>query len=124
MRDQIHESMGVSYIPSRGLAFAVHPAKSRYKYMLFLTAYFDESGSLSDPTKNFTGIAGFVAPIGVWNQVEREWDEIVRSPKFALTEYFHMKICTIVKKDSFLRGHLILEMNCTKIWYLSWFALR
>jgi hypothetical protein len=59
--------------------------------MLFLTAYFDESGDSEDPNAHFMGMAGFVAPAEIWKQVEREWDAVVSDREFALTEYFHMK---------------------------------
>jgi hypothetical protein len=59
--------------------------------MLFLTAYFDESGDSEDPKLHFMGMAGFVAPAEIWKQVEKGWDAIVNSPEFALTEPFHMK---------------------------------
>lgn len=59
--------------------------------MLYLTAYFDESGDADDPTRHFVGMAGFLAPADSWKQVESEWESIVNSPQFALTEYFHMK---------------------------------
>lgn len=59
--------------------------------MLFMTAYFDESGDSEDPTRHFMGMAGFVAPAEVWKQVESDWDAVANDPEFALTEYFHMK---------------------------------
>ena len=59
--------------------------------MLFLTAYFDESGDFNDPKKNFTGMAGFIAPAAIWQQVEEKWDAIVKRPEYDLKKYVHMK---------------------------------
>jgi hypothetical protein len=88
---QIDERIGVHYVPLRGIASALHSYRSKHRYMLFMTAYFDESGDSEDPTKNFMGMAGFIAPAAVWKQVEEEWDAVINAPEFALNEYFHMK---------------------------------
>lgn len=57
--------------------------------MLSLKAYFDESGHIKDPNLHFTGMAGFVAPERIWNEVERKWEAI--KSEYSLQEPFHMR---------------------------------
>jgi len=59
--------------------------------MLLLRAYFDESGHAKDPNLRFTGMAGFVAPAAVWDEVERRWKAVTTSPEYALQQPFHMR---------------------------------
>lgn len=60
--------------------------------MLALKAYFDESGHImDDPNLPFTGIAGFVAPAKVWEDVEKEWHDVICAPQYDLKEPFHMR---------------------------------
>jgi hypothetical protein len=54
-----------------------------------LSGYFDESGHSQDPTCKIAGMAGFVAPAGVWEVFEEEWKDTLRNA--GLTEAFHMR---------------------------------
>src|SRR5258705_7605564 len=53
------------------------------------TGYFDESGHSQDPACNIAGMAGFVAPVGVWEVFEQEWMSTLRNA--GLSEAFHMR---------------------------------
>ncbi len=77
------------YSPVMHLASAIHSAASRKKFMLMLTAYFDETGHADDPQLSFAGMAGFVAPAGAWANFEDQWNDTLRNAQ--LSEPFHMK---------------------------------
>ncbi len=57
--------------------------------MLFLKAYFDGSGHIKDPNLHFTGMAGFVAPKRIWEDVQGKWNAIACD--YSLREPFHMR---------------------------------
>jgi hypothetical protein len=78
-------------ISVKGIAAALHSRGSKGRLMLFLTAYFDESGDFADPASNFTGMSGWFAPIKVWEELEDKWEALVKNPPFGLTKAFHMK---------------------------------
>jgi hypothetical protein len=59
--------------------------------LLFLTAYFDESGDFDNPNLNFTGMSGFIAPTKVWEKIEDRWNGIIHLPEYDLKKFFHMK---------------------------------
>jgi hypothetical protein len=75
----------------RHLALAIHPANSKQKFLLMLnlTSYTDETGHPDDPTLEYVGMAGFVAPFGAWEIFEAAWDDLLRNA--GLAEPFHMK---------------------------------
>lgn len=56
---------------------------------LNLTSFMDETGHANDPTLHFAGMAGFVAPIGVWKVFEQHWNDLLA--KAGVSEPFHMK---------------------------------
>jgi hypothetical protein len=57
--------------------------------MLNLTSYMDETGHSDDPTLDYVGMAGFVAPFGSWEVLETGWDDLLGNA--GLREPFHMK---------------------------------
>jgi len=57
--------------------------------MLNLTSYMDETGHSDDPTLEYVGMAGFVAPFGAWEVFETGWGDLLRNA--GLHEAFHMK---------------------------------
>jgi hypothetical protein len=75
----------------RRLAFSIHPANSRKEIllMLSLTSFMDETGHADDPTLHFAGMAGFVAPVGVWEVFQERWIDLLE--KAGLHEPFHMR---------------------------------
>lgn len=56
---------------------------------LNLTSFMDETGHADDPKLHFAGMAGFVAPIGVWKVFEQHWNDLLA--KAGLCEPFHMR---------------------------------
>lgn len=56
---------------------------------LHLTSFMDETGHADDPKLHFAGMAGFVAPIGVWKVFEQHWNDLLA--KAGVSESFHMK---------------------------------
>ncbi len=56
--------------------------------MLVLHAYFDETGHGDDTNTKFLGIAGCLARVEVWKNVERKWNAALQSEGLP---YFHMK---------------------------------
>jgi hypothetical protein len=59
------------------LARAIHPARSKLKFMLGLAAYFDESGHSEDPACRFVGIGGMCAPAAAWDEFEGKWQAVL-----------------------------------------------
>src|SRR5436189_5566341 len=57
--------------------------------MLNLTSYMDETGHSDDPTLEYVGMAGFIAPYGAWEIFESGWADLLRNG--GLNEPFHMK---------------------------------
>jgi hypothetical protein len=57
--------------------------------MLNLTSYMDETGHSEDPALEYVGMAGFLAPYGVWEVFEERWLNAMSNAGF--TEPFHMK---------------------------------
>lgn len=60
--------------------------------MLFLVnriSYMDETGHPDDPACNYVGVAGFVAPAGVWEVFAERWQTALNNA--CLKEPFHMK---------------------------------
>ena len=57
--------------------------------LLNLTSYMDETGHSNDPTLEYVGMAGFVAPFGAWEVFETEWSDLLRNA--GLRGPFHMK---------------------------------
>ena len=57
--------------------------------MLNLTSYMDETGHSDDPLLEYVGMAGFVAPFGVWEVFETGWSDLLQNA--GLREPFHMK---------------------------------
>jgi hypothetical protein len=73
----------------RHIAFSLHAPGSREKLMALVTSYMDETGHSDDPSFRFAGMAGFVAPIDLWEKFGKTWQEILDI--FNLKEPFHMK---------------------------------
>lgn len=64
----------------------------RYKYMLMLHAYFDETGHGNDANTKILGIAGCLTRKELWKKVEDEWTKALKSeglPYFHMKEYAH-----------------------------------
>src|SRR5271170_6582572 len=59
------------------LARAIHSPQSKHKFMLGLSAYFDESGDAEDPKCHFVGMAGLVAPSKAWEDFDGKWQAIL-----------------------------------------------
>lgn len=57
--------------------------------MLNLVSYTDEGGHSEDPTLNYIGMAGFVAPAGTWDVFSGQWLEVLKNA--GLKEPFHMR---------------------------------
>jgi hypothetical protein len=80
-----------AYIPIAHLACIMHPSNSKEKLLYLLTAYMDESGHSADPAYHFAAMAGFVAPLKVWEVVGDIWERVCKWKPFELQEPFHMK---------------------------------
>ena len=80
-----------TYIPIAHLACIMHPASSKEKLMLMLTAYMDESGHSADPATHFAAMAGFVAPLEIMQVAGALWDKTIKKIPFELQGPFHMK---------------------------------
>jgi hypothetical protein len=59
------------------LARAIHSSRSQHKFMLGLSAYFDESGDADDPECHFVGMAGLIAPSEAWEKFDGKWQAIL-----------------------------------------------
>lgn len=59
------------------LAWAIHPIRSKLKFMLGLSAYFDESGHSDDPRCRFVGMGGLIAPASAWEEFDGKWAAIL-----------------------------------------------
>ncbi len=73
------------------LSHSIHQPQSRERFfvMVFdLTSYMDETGHADDPVLNFAGMAGFVAPLKIWEAFGRLWQDVL--DKAGLKEPFHM----------------------------------
>lgn len=75
----------------RFLASAIHPPTSKRKFLFVLNyvLYADESGHSEDPELYYAGMAGFIAPAGVWEVFDERWREHMRIAEFK--KPFHMK---------------------------------
>lgn len=76
------------YSPVRHLASAIFPFSYKYKLMLMLSAYMDETGHPHDLNSRFVGMAGLLAPSLNWERFESQWNDTLN--RFNL-DYFHMK---------------------------------
>ena len=59
------------------LSRGIHPSRSKHKFMLSLSAYFDESGHADDPDCQFVGVGGLCAPAAAWNDLDDKWQGIL-----------------------------------------------
>jgi hypothetical protein len=59
------------------LARAIHPSRSILKFMLGLSAYFDESGHSEDENCRFVGMGGLCAPSAAWSEFDDKWQAIL-----------------------------------------------
>lgn len=55
----------------------IHPSRSKYKFMLGITAYFDESGHSEDEKCRFVGMGGLCAPSSSWEGFDGKWQSIL-----------------------------------------------
>lgn len=58
-------------------------------FMVNRISYMDETGHPDDPVCNYVGMAGFVAPAGVWEVFSKAWQATLDNA--CLKEPFHMK---------------------------------
>ena len=65
--------------PSRigHLARAIHSGRSKLRFMLRLSAYFDESGHSEDEKCRFVGMGGLWAPSSAWEDFDGKWQAIL-----------------------------------------------
>lgn len=75
-------------IPIAELAAALYGPSSKYRGMALLKAYFDESGTHAGSP--IVLIAGLIAPIETWIDIEREWNENLATSR---VPYFHAYEC-------------------------------
>lgn len=59
-----------------------------HAHVLLLKAYLDDSGKSNDPAESITCIAGAIAPLQAWEELETEWKEVLQ--RFEVP-YLHMK---------------------------------
>lgn len=59
------------------LAHAIHPGRSKLRFMLGLSAYFDESGHSKDQKCRFVGMGGLLAPSSAWDEFDPKWQAIL-----------------------------------------------
>jgi hypothetical protein len=69
------------------LARSVHLSRSKRKFMLGLSAYFDESGHSEDAKCRFVGMGGLCAPAVAWTEFDSKWQAIL--DKYCEGEPFH-----------------------------------
>lgn len=70
------------------MARLLFPVADRDKYMLILSAYFDETGSEADPNSKVAGMGGLLAPAYRWEVFEEKWKKALAVEG---VDYFHMK---------------------------------
>jgi hypothetical protein len=58
-------------------------------FMLNRISYMDETGHADDPVCNYVGMAGFVAPAGIWEVFSERWQTTLNNA--CLKKPFHMK---------------------------------
>lgn len=75
-------------IPIAELAAVLHGSSSKNRGMALLKAYFDESGTHAGSP--VIVIAGLIAPIEAWIDIEREWNENLATSR---VPYFHAYEC-------------------------------
>jgi hypothetical protein len=77
------------------LARSIHPSRSKFKFMLGLTAYFDESGHSKDADCQFVGMGGLCAPADAWTEFDGKWqgilDEHCQGKPFHATDFAYGK---------------------------------
>ena len=64
----------------------------KHSIVLLLKTYLDDSGKSDDPSESITCIAGAIAPLQAWEDLEREWKEVLRQfnvPYLHMKEYAH-----------------------------------
>jgi len=96
----------------RHLASAIHPTRSKIKFMLGVTTYFDESGHSEDEKCRFVGIGGLCAPTAAWTEFDGNWqavlDEYCEGKPFHATDFAnqqeHFKGWKEEKRKQFLGG--------------------
>ena len=59
------------------LARAIHSGRSKLRFMLGLSAYFDESGHSKDEKCRFVGMGGLLAPASAWEEFDPKWQAIL-----------------------------------------------
>ena len=69
------------------LARAIHPGRSKLRFLLGLSAYFDESGHSEDEKCRFVGMGGLLAPASAWDEFDPKWQAIL--DKFCEGNPFH-----------------------------------
>src|SRR5678815_4369685 len=78
--------------PFRPIRRLATQSYSRYRFMLMLQAFFDDSGKSTDPTETVCGIGDAVAPLDAWEALESEWKSVLekfRVPYLHMKEYAH-----------------------------------
>lgn len=75
----------------RHLANAIHSHRSKVRMLLVVNrvSYMDETGHADDPSINYVGMGGFVAPAGNWEVLSAEWQTTLNNA--GLKQPFHMK---------------------------------
>src|SRR5271168_572523 len=73
----------------KNLVWAIHPARSKLKFMLGLSAYFDESGHSEDENCRFVGVGGLCAPASAWTEFDGKWQAVL--DEHCGGQPFHMK---------------------------------
>lgn len=71
------------------LARAIHSGRSKYRFMLGLSAYFDESGHSEDGRCRFVGMGGLCAPSSAWEDFHVKWQSIL--DEYCAGKPFHAK---------------------------------
>ncbi|HXG66476.1 MAG TPA: DUF3800 domain-containing protein [Blastocatellia bacterium] len=67
-------------------------SKTGGRFIMPLTAYFDETGHSRDPQVNFVGMAGLAASAEKWEAFENEWAELLEEygvPSLHMKEFAH-----------------------------------
>jgi hypothetical protein len=72
--------------PEARIGSQILDARSNVNLVLALKAFFDETGHVEEPTDEFLGLAGFVAPASKWLDLEPRWRAILEN---AGVSWFH-----------------------------------
>src|SRR5713101_8725914 len=78
--------MSAPMVSARCLASLLHPASSKWKTLVVLKAFFDESGAHGGHDDVFT-VGGFVARESHWTGTLRVWDRRLRHRVFHMTDF-------------------------------------